>query len=374
MINNEVVVIKDSRRITDFFKGIAILLVILVHSHQRFDLSYAQSAIQRFGQMGCQIFFALSAFGLCHSFSRKPLPWTSYMKKRISGLAIGWWGAIFLHVVYRILMAIVMQKNIVEEINVPGVVINALFLNGFVPVNGINNTIVRGGWYIGTTVILYAFFPLLHKIYFSNKNVFWKRYRPLIFPTVILAITTILVIGLEKIHPVFVCTNNSFVYFSFINQLTPFSIGLVLFDISNSDKTSKYAPFFSICFATLSIILFYGRWHYSFVFSPSLVAASFLLLCWPMLSCPKSFNCFNNDKNIVIKAIREIGKISFPIYLTHTFIVYDFSAVCLKFLLPIYNNNFLWYIILLPIEFCLVVLVGYAYNKSISFIEKIKRR
>lgn len=43
-----------------------------------------------------------------------------------------------------------------------GAIINALFLNGFFP--EYNNTIVPGGWFIGTTAIFYLIFPLLIKL------------------------------------------------------------------------------------------------------------------------------------------------------------------------------------------------------------------
>jgi len=135
----ETMITKNSRALTDFFKGVAIILVILVHSHQAFDLSPMFNAVQRFGQMGCQIFFVLSSLGLCFSYSKKQLPFIPFMKKRVSKLLIGYYGAIFLHAVYRVLLAIMQGKNIVSALNIPGIIINMLFLNGFVPINIINN-------------------------------------------------------------------------------------------------------------------------------------------------------------------------------------------------------------------------------------------
>lgn len=358
---------------TELFKGIAVLMVILVHSHQRYGLTYSQSAIQRFGQMGCQIFFVLSSFGLCYSFSKEVPKWSSHMKKRLSGLAVGWWGAILINALYRVAMAIFSQKDIVENVNIPGVIINALFLNGFVPVNGINNTVVRGGWYIGTTVILYAIFPLLYKIYFSDKNASLKKYRAVLFPTVIFLITAVVVIVSERIHPLFICSNNSFVYFSFINQLTPFSLGIVFFDICNSDKKSKYAPLISIVLWIASIFLFYCGWRYSFVFCQSFVACAFVFIGWWLFNNERVCDVINKNKNCVLRALNSFGKISFPIYLTHQFVVYDFSVVCLKFLRPLCNNDFLWYIILLPIEIVLVYFVGSVYNKCILGIKNFKK-
>ncbi len=328
------------------------------------------NAVQRFGQMGCQIFFVLSSFGLCYSYSRKQLRFVPFMKKRISKLLIGYYGAIILHAIYRVLLASVQGKDIISSLNIPGIVVNLLFLNGFIPVNGINNTIVRGGWYVGTTVILYALFPLLYKLYFTERNEFWRKHRVVIFPLTILCVTSLAVIIAGFVHPAFICSNNSFVYFSFVNQLTPFALGLVLFDIKDWLSVNKNVLLFSLISLFLSIILFFGNFRYSFVFCPSFVAASFLLL-FTWVSANKNIcNKIESRSNGVVRTILAFGKNSFSIYLTHSFIVYEFSVVSLKFLRMIKNDDLLWYIVLLPIEFCLVYFVGYLYNKCIGIIKK----
>jgi hypothetical protein len=366
----ETIITKNSRALTDFFKGIAIILVILVHSHQAFDLLPMFNAVQRFGQMGCQIFFVLSSLGLCFSYSKKQLPFIPFMKKRVSKLLIGYYGAIILHAVYRVLVAIMQGKDIVSSLNIPGIIINMLFLNGFVPINGINNTIVRGGWYVGTTVILYALFPLLYKIYFTEKNAFWKKYRAIIFPLAIFCITFPAIIIAGLIHPALMCSNNSFVYFSFVNQLTPFSLGLVLFDIKNQLRITKKTLLFSLLALIVSIILFFGEFQYSFVFCPSFVAISFLLLYMWVSTNQNIYNTINEGSNCIIRTILKFGANSFSIYLTHSFIVYEFSMVCLKFLHMMHPNDLVWYIVLLPIEFCLIFIVGYVYNKCIALLQR----
>ena len=323
--------------------------------------------------MGCQIFFVLSSFGLCYSFSKEIPSWFSHMKRRISKLAIGYWGAILIHVIYRILVAIIFKKDIITAINIPGVIINTLFLNGFVPIGGINNTIVRGGWYVGTTVILYALFPLLYKIYFQSKNKAWKKYRTVIFSLAVFFITSTIVILAEFIHPSFTCGNNSFIYFSFVNQLTPFALGLILFDMSNRYHNTKHALLVSVTFWIIAIVLFFGNYHYSFVFCPSFVAAGFVFLYWYLLNNESFYNAIHKGSNILVRTVSAFGKISFSIYLTHSFIVYEFSSVCMRFLRPVYNNDLLWYILLLPFQFCFTYLVAHIYDKCTAYI-KFKKR
>lgn len=54
--------------LVDIFKGIAIIMVIIVHSAQTFELPEGINYIPKFGQMGCQIFFLLSSFTMIYSF------------------------------------------------------------------------------------------------------------------------------------------------------------------------------------------------------------------------------------------------------------------------------------------------------------------
>lgn len=360
---------KSSLGLTEFFKGVAILMVILVHSHQMFDLSAPYNTVQKFGQMGCQMFFVLSSFGLCHSFSKKVPKWFEHMRKRLSKLALGYWGAILLHAIYRLSLAISTKpEEWLSALNIPGIVINALFLNGVVPFSAINNTIVRGGWYVGTTVILYALFPLLYAVYFSDKYWWWKKYRLLLFPIITFLLTASAVIIAGKLHPVFVCNNNSFVYFSFVNQLTPFSLGLVLFDICRRGYMVKNAVWYSLLMGVMAVILFYGNIPYAFVLCPTFVACAFVLLYGVVLSDQRAYERIDQSPNGIVKLIRRFGKISYPIYLTHSFIVYELSTICLTLLRPIYNNDLLWYVILLPIEICLVYLVGRIYDKGLMCI------
>lgn len=58
---------KKRNPLVDIFKGIAIIMVILVHSAQTFELPGGINYIPRFGQMGCQIFFLLSSFTMAYN-------------------------------------------------------------------------------------------------------------------------------------------------------------------------------------------------------------------------------------------------------------------------------------------------------------------
>ena len=43
--------------LVDLFKGVAIIMIIIVHSAQIYNLPDFVKSITNFGQMGCQMFF-----------------------------------------------------------------------------------------------------------------------------------------------------------------------------------------------------------------------------------------------------------------------------------------------------------------------------
>ena len=57
-------------RMTEFLKGIAILLIVLVHSHQTFDLHPVAANVLSFSQTATYLFFMLSAYGICFSYDK----------------------------------------------------------------------------------------------------------------------------------------------------------------------------------------------------------------------------------------------------------------------------------------------------------------
>lgn len=362
----------NSKIRSSFWKGIAILLVILVHSTQRFDLPQSYIVVQRFSQLGCQIFFVLSAFGLCHSFEKEPLSWLPFMKKRLSRLALGYWGAIGITSACRVVLAVFTRRELLPLLNIPGIILNGLFLHGFVPISAINNSVVRGGWFVGTTVILYGLFPLLHRLYF-RQNPSWERRRRFVFPIAVFCLASVCVIAAGYLHPALFCSNNSFSYFSFINQLTPFALGFVLFDICRSRcKMPGYTPLIALGTLAVTVVLFFGEYAYAFVAVPSTAALTFLLVyaCTAAGSAGKP----NRNPPALVRAVSKLGEHSFPIYLMHTFIVYEFTSGVLSVLRRIARNELLLYAILLPVQILLSAAAGFLYDRCIGLLQGLPGR
>ena len=166
----------------DTTRGIAILMVILVHTSQQInDIDLISSIVAGYGQMGVQLFFIVSAYTLCLSSYRRDkesLPLIKFGIRRYFRIAPAYYLALLIY----LLISIIISKFHEGEFNLPdkytfeNVLTNIFFLHGFYP--PANNNIVPGGWSIGTEMAFYALFPLLFFIDSSliyQCDIFWRE-------------------------------------------------------------------------------------------------------------------------------------------------------------------------------------------------------
>lgn len=156
----------------DILKGMAILGVIAVHSHQSIpDLALAVKYTFNYGQLGVQLFFMLSAITLCiSSQKRHEQHWRYFYLRRFFRIAPLYYLGIVLY-----LLAggfFYCWSNGVFEIpsqyTLLNILANVTFLNGFYA--PANNNIVPGGWSIATEMNFYLMFPILF-FFLKNKDV-----------------------------------------------------------------------------------------------------------------------------------------------------------------------------------------------------------
>lgn len=347
---------KKRNPLVDIFKGIAIIMVILVHSAQTFELPGGINYIPRFGQMGCQIFFLLSSFTMAYNLGGGKL----FLQKRIKRLLPGYWSMIIFNFILTFSTITLLGKNILRTSDNPiDYIINLFFLNGLIPGTA-NNHVVLGGWFVGTLVIFYILFPLMHKLYFSLP-----KYRHVLFPSVIslLSFTAMYIIG--ELDERLYCSNNSFAYFSFVNQLPVFVLGFTLFDLVEQKIIVKHSLWKGAILLLICGWLFFSSIPHVFIVIPTLftVAVIFLFL---------HYNEKTIDNNTIqIGLILKFNKYSFPIYLTHTFIVWYFMQAVLKVLkiTGLYSSPTFIYLLLLPFIYFMVYYVGKYFALYLKFID-----
>lgn len=111
--------------------------------------------------------------------------------------------------------------------------------------------------------------------------------------------------------------------------------------------------------------LFFSSTPYVFIVIPTLftVAVIFLFL---------HYNDKTIDNNTILTdLILKFNKYSYPIYLTHTFIVWYFMQAVLKVLkiIGLYSSPTLMFFLLLPLTFFMVYNVGKYFALYLKFID-----
>ena len=144
-------------------KGLAILMVIVAHSRASLpEVNWTMNYLS-FSQMAVQLFFVLSGYLVEGSWQRCAPSKKRFYLRRFAAIAPGYWLVL-------ILTALMNRGVRAWTGEVPGLtdgttplnwLLNFTFLHGFAP--EAFRLYAWGGWYIGTTAILYALHPLFSR-------------------------------------------------------------------------------------------------------------------------------------------------------------------------------------------------------------------
>lgn len=364
------------RRNIDMLKGIAMIMVILVHSRQMFYDISGIFHIFSFGQMGVQLFFLISGFTLTMSWCNKDFETrkdsVQFIVKRYLSIAPGYYLGIGFYFILNFILANIIKIGVPIDLNtdINSILINILMLNGLFPF--CNNNVVPGGWYIGTLMLIYILFPIVIDLYIKKK----KYYK--IIPVMFL-ITSVVIQGIILMYTGTskYSSNNSFMYFNIINQLPCFLLGINLyFDFKNKEflgvNILKIVRNF-IIYLIISILLFFLKIDFMFSIIPFICARAFY---WLFILTIEKFNC---NKSRLLRNISEIliniGRQSFSIYLSHWILVWYTPYVLLVILkhYEIAISHTVLYLIMLPAIIIGSYYLSFIFNRIIRFVNsKIK--
>lgn len=279
-------------------RGIAILMVILVHTSQLFSFNTSfENEIFAYGKMGVQLFFIASAYTLCLS--------SHYREKEEKHLIKFYVRRYFrIFPIYYLGIIIYFSLNYffktTEDYTLKNVFSNVFFIHGLIP--SANNTIVPGGWSIGVEMLFYLFFPFLFDFLSSGKS--------LIKGIGIILISQIVLFYFQR-KPNF---DISFYNFNILNQISVFIIGILFF---LNKKRLTNVRFSTIAFILLTILAIYisannndykyKGYRFAFRIVPIISALSFCFL----------FIIVENSKFINTLVLQKIGINSYSIYIIH---------------------------------------------------------
>ncbi len=370
----------------DMLKGIGIIMIIIVHN-RHFILKNTEGyrALVNYGQMGCQIFFLVSGMALCyswfHQLEKSPAKsfsgnYISFIIRRYMRLAPGFLIMLALNFILNVILIDIFHYS-------PGFIMtrtplalltNVFFIHGFFP--DYINSVFPGGWYIGTSFILYLLFPLLAALCQKLRKIspFLIYALPLIFLVInVFTLRHIAMASGGKLYP----SNNSFLYYFFTNQLPCFMLGIMLYFQQQPDIHKGFAArcplavsvvlFALTGFISIKLYLLPEKMNYLYTIMPSLAGLAFYWLAVSMLhvelksSEKKNTKKAPDDKVLSLLAdfLAKCGRISYGMYLTHSLICwYGIKAITSALNSNGYEyNDLLFYMLtLIPSIFIVYVL------------------
>ncbi|TBO42190.1 acyltransferase family protein [Pedobacter kyonggii] len=275
-------------RYLDALRGVAVLLVMMVHSTELSNTSSFPLMVANFissGVFGVQLFFIISAFTLFYTLSIEKKTKTDFYLRRFFRIAPAYYVAILFYSFYSGYWG-------------SGTLLNFAFLHGFAPKS--INSIVPGGWSIGIEMFFYLMVPFLFKyINTLNKSILFLSF------SFLFKAFCFYLLKLPMLSDI--AADGSFIYFWFPNQLPIFAIGFILyFYVQNGSVELKHI-YKNLC-VLLGMILFVIFTKNPLFSNHIIVAAVFALLIAILAK-------LDRETWVENKIFLFIGKVSYSAYL-----------------------------------------------------------
>ena len=303
----------------DQLRGVAILLVLLVHVCQsQGTVSPLLYIASDFGKIGVQLFFFLSAYTLCLSFSHgRDRSVRNFYLRRYFRIAPLYYTGILIYYVVSGLPQLKMLGALshAESYTGSSVLANLVFVHGLVP--AANNSIVPGGWSIGTEMLFYVMFPAVYYVYSRYNSV-----RSLILiPAIAFLVANAFAVAAYYLGaPVF---SDLFYYYFILNQLPVFTIGLSYFFLEQAGYFKYSSKVCLIMFAVLFSVAFVSMYKLAHTISMSIFIAG--------LSFSFLFSLFKQGA-FRFRLLARIGQLSFSIYIFHFLFAWPLSTALASWL------------------------------------------
>ena len=331
----------------DAMRGWAILMVVAVHQAIPFTaLWWPIKAVAAFGQMGVQMFFVASAFTLCNSAAARkdePNAVIGFYIRRFFRIAPMYYVGIALFWALSIGRKMVLHNYADDGFHYSlwPIVANMTFIHGFVP--SAFNSVVVGGWSIGTEFAFYAAFPVLFATAsYAVVRLGWA----VLLPALVAAVGVNVAVQLQLND----ISNNSFWYCTILNQLPVFLVGMIAYFAPGTNTALSLA--LTLIFGLLAFVAMrMAVW----TMLPFIAGVCFMFFLWWLRGLEHP------------RLIERIGKASFSIYIIH-FVFAWFATKALLKKLPVIDA---WSNLSYPLALAFTVLVTYRLARITElYIEK----
>lgn len=329
-------------------RSIAIIMVIIVHISQLYHFKNSiLKLVFDYGQMGVQLFFIASAYTLCLSAEKRKddlFPISSFYIRRFFRIFPIYYLGIIIYFFLNLYF-----KDI-SKYSTFNIFANLSFTHGMIP--SANNTIVPGGWSIGTEMLFYLFFPFLYKFMLRGN---------MIIKAMIMIVVCYLIVIISDVD----VKNNSFSYFNIILQMPVFLIGILYYKYEKKMNLLNAIILFCI-FTFISLYL----WKIEkFLFIPFISGLSF---CGLIKILEKTF--------LNLKLFQKLGIVSYSLYITHFILAFyllqplsSFLEMCFYILITISTCYPLSLFLEKKLELPFIRLGNKIINLRIGVLKRIER-
>jgi peptidoglycan/LPS O-acetylase OafA/YrhL len=353
----------------DALRGIAILMVVIVHTSQQVkNLPSWVASLSAQGMYGVQLFFLISGFSIFLSFDRRSgsekKPLLNFFIRRFFRIAPLFYCAIIFNlIIYGFGPRYWLGDA--SEVTWANIIANFTFINGFNPYW--INSVVTVGWAVAIEMQFYLIAPYLYRKVKDLEQAIGLALIVIIFSQILIFILKgNSLISSDRLW-------NDYLYLCLLNQLPVFVLGFVLYFLmintgilSKSDRYQTYPSenvlhkrafliFIIAIYLSLSIMSRYK-------ILPTHIAYSIVFLLLTLSLALNSFSLLVNPLMV------EIGQISYSIYLLHFPILFKLNQWCSNLLSineisiePIY-----YFICLFIILIGIVLPLSYLTNKTIE--------
>jgi peptidoglycan/LPS O-acetylase OafA/YrhL len=298
----------------DLLRGVAVILVVITHvALTDLNISEVSRARLIFGQLGVQLFFFLSAYTLCRSMNvrREQNYIRNFYIRRFFRIAPLYYTGIVLYSLVAHIPALNLGGPLskTEFYTAGNILLNLSFLHSFV--SSAYNSIVPGGWSIGTEMLFYLMFPALFLLYGKIKN------PGLLYLIPVIAFILANIYMVAEYQAVEDAVFTDHFYFAFLlNQLPVFALGISYFFLERTTPL-KISPLISMA----AFLLLFGV---AFLLSRKLAHNINLTIFIAGISFGFLFNFFKRA-NFHLPLLHRIGQLSFSIYIFHFLFAYPLA-------------------------------------------------
>lgn len=314
----------------DSLRGLAILLVIVVHAALHFQALSPDIFFLTFkGQYGVQLFFITSALTLFLSFKQranvdKANTVRFFLIRRFFRIAPAFYLAILFYSMQMLLKPV---STIPNPVNLLNVVLSVFFVNGFFPTS--INYVPPGGWSVAIEMIFYLLIPFLFSQIRSLKTAVVYFFVTLLFGIACNHVGAYLMTHYTNLD--YSYHKTWYFYFWLPNQLPIFMLGIILFHLLKRDirisKNSAVMIVVGSCAGLLGV--FYSIKYFRLEdVVPEHVLVGILFSCIVFAMSQARIRLLEN------RVTSYLGKLSFSMYLWHFFVL-ECMAFIIRRVMPV---------------------------------------